>query len=519
MIPSRKPLSISRLLVAALAIALIGFFVVPSLFAVPGGIPMTNSAPPTATNGASTITNADSDSTNSPPAATNAPAPTSMASSTNAAPGATSAAPASATTAATGTQTEEAPAGPGEMSGTATPEPPEPIGPPAPGGDVSGQIMPYQTSNPAVTDITNNPDAAAGLGRRHLPFYFGLDVGEMYDDNVLIAPSNKKEGSFITHISPSIDYQLGDISAVHANYLNLYFSPTVYIYENRSHLDRTDYNADAYYQYTWTRLQLGIEQNYQHLTDASLDEGTLVSSNIYTTKATASYAYNDDLSLYETATQQLNNYPGIRINEWDADTFALYQIAPKLQIGAGPRLAYISISDAPDNTHEDLLFRLRYVPDERFTVSFDGGVEYLQFREGQGADKIVPIFDGNATYALFEDTSIFASAGRTELNSYDLNGDLFDYTTINAGISQKFLQNFTATGLAGYALSQYGNTEINDSGSPRRDNYFYGKASVEWNPNQWLKVEASYQYSKDNSTDGQFSFTDNQIDLQSSVKF
>jgi hypothetical protein len=27
--------------------------------------------------------------------------------------------------------------------------------------------------------------------------------------------------------------------------------------------------------------------------------------------------YNDDLSLYETGTQQVNNYPGSTVNEWD----------------------------------------------------------------------------------------------------------------------------------------------------------------------------------------------------------
>ncbi len=170
------------------------------------------------------------------------------------------------------------------------------------------------------------------------PFYFGLTAGEMYDDNILISPDNQKKDAFITHFSPMLDYQMGEQYAPHSNYLNLYFSPNVFVYDTKSGFDRTDYNGDIYYQYTWTRLAIGFEQSYAHLTDATLDEGTLVSRNIYTTKLTADYIYNDDLTLYGTGTQQINSYPGITINEWDIDTYALYKIAPKLELGAGPAL-------------------------------------------------------------------------------------------------------------------------------------------------------------------------------------
>ncbi len=42
---------------------------------------------------------------------------------------------------------------------------------------------------------------------------------------------------------------------------------------------------------------------------------------------------------------------------------------------------------------------------------------------------------------------------------------------------------------------------------------------MQWTPNQWLQVEASYQWSNNNSTFSNFTFTDNQVDVQSTVKF
>ncbi|HEX4140584.1 MAG TPA: outer membrane beta-barrel protein [Candidatus Methylacidiphilales bacterium] len=463
----------------------------------------------------------------SAPAATNVTTPATPAVTTNAAPATptppadTNAVPAAPATNVTGTATpgsemeqEEGPPSPGAMAAPTT----ELIGPPAPGSQNAPALMTpggegaMPGNNPAVTDVTNNPGAVAGLGQRKLPFYFGLNLGEMYDDNILISPDDEKKGSFITHVSPSIDYQLGDQTEPHTNYLNLYFSPEIYFYNTQHGFDRIDYNGDIYYQYNWTRLSLGLEQNYQHLTDASLDEGSLVSRNIYTTKGNASYVYNDDLTLFATATQQISAYPGITIKEWDLDTFALYQVAPKLQIGAGPRIAFIDITNAPNEQHQDLLFRLKYVPDSHFVVSFEGGAEYLQYQNNK-PDRLLPIFDANIYYNPIPDTTLFLSASKQTYNSFDFSGDTIDFSTVQAGASQLFLQHFTATATGGYHDAEY------QEGVNREDNYWFAKGDVQWTPNNWLQVEASYQWSSNNSTFSEFSFTDNQVDLQSTVKF
>jgi hypothetical protein len=490
---------------ALIALALLCALLVPLLRAQPAAAPATNVAATPVTTGTTTATTDTTTGTTTAIITTNA-APTDAAAPAE--PASTNAEP-------------EGPPTPGEMAAPGS----ELVGPPAPGSSNApagvglGGPESMPTNNPAVTDVTNNPGAVAGLGQRKLPFYFGLDVGEMYDDNILISPDNEKVDAFITHITPSIDYMLGDQTSPHMNYLNLYFAPSIYLYDNRSQYNRTDYNGDIYYQYTWTRLQLGLEQNYQHLTDASLDEGTLVSRNIYTTKAIADYLYNDDLTLYATGTQQISNYPTLDLTEYDLDTFALYQVAPKLQVGAGPRFAWLDISGAPNETHQDLLARLRYVPDSKFVVSFEGGAEYLQY-QGSTPSRILPIFDMNVTYVPFLDTTLFVAASKSTNNSFDLNGDTIDTTQIQAGASQVFLRNFKATLTGGYNNSEYqGNQGDSQNGQHREDDYFFGKGALEWAPNQWLQVEASYQYSNNDSTFNQFGFTDNQVDLQTTVKF
>jgi hypothetical protein len=372
-------------------------------------------------------------------------------------------------------------------------------------------------NSPAVQDITNQTGFWDSLWQQGSPLHFGLTVGETYDDNILISPN--KTSSFLTHIAPSIDFQKGDQTAPDMNYLNLYFSPTVYLYQNHSDDNRINYNGDIYYQHSWTRLTLGFEQQYQYLTDPSLDFGTLVSRNIYTTKLTAYYYYNDHLSLYETGTQQINSYPGTTIDEWDSDTYALYQVAPKLLLGVGPRFAFINITGAPSETHQDLLVRLKYSLGTKLSTGFAGGVEYLQYQDNMPS-RLLPIFNASITYMPFDGTGLFLSAGRETLNSYDIEGDTIDYTYVQAGVSQRFLQDVNFTLTLGYHMSDYqagsGQTE---NGTQRNDDYYYAKGGVEWDPQLWLKVEASYQWSENNSTFAQDTFSDNQIDVQSSVQF
>jgi len=458
-------------------------------------------------------TNAVTSTSTVTPAATETTGTTTAIISTNGAP--TNAA-APATNAPATNAEPEGPPTPGEMAAPGS----ELVGPPAPGSsNMPAPSGGSPTENPAVTDVTNNPGAVAGLGQRKLPFYFGLDLGEMYDDNILISPDNQKKDSFITHITPSIDFQHGEQTAPHMNYLNLYFAPSIYLYNTRGGYNRIDYLGDIYYQYNWTRLQVGVEQNYQHRTDASLDEGTLVSRNIYTTKAFADYLYNDDLTLFATAQQQISNYPTLDLTEWDIDTFALYQVAPKLQLGAGPRFAWLDISGAPNETHQDLLARLRYIPDTKFVLTFEGGVEYLQY-QGPTASRLLPIFDVNFSYSPIPDTNLFIVASRSTNNSFDLRGDTIDANQVQAGASQVFLRNFRATVSGGYNNSEYqGNQGDLQGGQRRQDDYFFCKGSLEWSPNQWMQVEASYQYSNNDSTFDQFGFTDNQVDLSTTVKF
>ena len=356
------------------------------------------------------------------------------------------------------------------------------------------------------------------------PIHFGLVAGETYDDNILITP--QKIDDFITHLTPNLDYELGEKNATDANYLNVYFAPTIFLYANHSRYDRQDYNADLFYQYTWTRLTLSLDQQYQHLTDTSIDIGNLVSRDLYTTKLAANYAYNDNLGLFGTATQDISYYhtgSNVTINQWTVDASALYQIAPKLWLGAGPRISFIDISGAPNEQEDDLLARVNYNPSEKVSVTFAGGGEYLDYQDSTPSH-VLPIFEFTGYYTPWNGTQFSLSASRESTNSYALDGETITNSTVQGGVRQRFLRDFYLTLSGGYTNADYEfgsvqNPTLQNGGMRRMDDYYFVTGGVEWDARSWLKISGSYQYSTDNSNFAQNSFNDNQVNVQASVHF
>jgi hypothetical protein len=372
----------------------------------------------------------------------------------------------------------------------------------------------------AVEDISGQSSFLDDLLAHGSPLHFGLTVGETYDDNIFISPV--KTADFITHLSPAVDFEKGDRTSTHTPYLNAYFASTLFFYAQNPAQNRQDYNADVYYQYQWTRLTLGIDQNYQHLTDPSIDIGNFADRDIYTTAVNGSYVYNDKLSLFATGTQRITSYlsgSSVNTNEWDADAYALYQVTPKLSLGGGPQISFIDISGAPNESHEDLLLHARYNPGGKITAELTAGAEYLQYQDNLNPGHVLPIFNLTGDYTPWDGTTFSISASRQTAVSYDVTGETYVNTSVQAGVRQEVFQDVFFTATASYTMTNYEFGSEQVQGPRRKDNYYAVSVGVEWSPKEWLKAGANYQRSQDDSNFAQNTFNDNQINMQTGVSF
>ena len=397
------------------------------------------------------------------------------------------------------------------------------------------QVMDFPRDNPAVTIISEDdkptgkdtvvtqqsaPSFWDKIFAHGSPFYYGLTVGETYDDNIFITAH--KIGDFYTHVTPMIDLVRGDKTAIDANYLNIVFRPTLFLYDRESQQNRVDYYADALYQRHFTRLTLSLEQRFEELTDPSIDVGGFFKQDVYTTQLSADYTYDDKLSFGGSETQRLsfisNEPPITETAEWITDLYARYQLGSKLSLGLGPRIGFVDISGAADQTYQDLLARLTYQATDRVNLSFEGGVEYRQFQEA--ANRLYPVFALNASYTPFDGTLLSLGAYRQDVVSYGEVGSNYLSTQVQMNLRQRFFRNFFLVVSGGYDLAAYDPAE-GDSTTPgrRRDDYYFASAGLEWDPREWISVSLRAQASSDDSNFAGNSFNDSQVDMQSALQF
>ena len=398
-----------------------------------------------------------------------------------------------------------------------------------------GEVHDFPRDNPAVTILSNDaaeigsssamteegsPSFLDQLFLHGSPFYYGLTVGETFDNNVFI--SQHKIGDFYTHITPLIDLVRGDKTATNASYLNLAFRPTIYLYDRETQQDRVDYYADALYQHRWTRLMVSLEQRFEELTDPSIDVGNFFKQDIYTTQLSADYTYDDKLSFGGSETQKLSYIfdqpPITETAERITDLYARYQVASKLSLGIGPRLGFVDITGAADQTYQDLLARLTYQPTQKINVSFEGGAEYRQFQDAY--TRLYPIFALNASYTPFDGTQISLGAYRQDVISYGEVGSNYMSTQVSGTVRQRFFQNFFAILSGGYDLAEYDPAGPASGLTGRRtDHYYFASAGLEWDPREWISVSLRGQTSADESNFAGNSFNDSQLDFQSALQF
>ena len=353
-----------------------------------------------------------------------------------------------------------------------------------------------------------------------LPVHFDLFVSETYDDNVFLQPM--KSWDWISHIAPSLSYVLGDADAPDANYLSAFYQPTFLIYAHNSSQNTVEQNVNVQYAYSFTKLRLGIQQQYQKLADATVDANDIVKRNIYTTTATADYDWDDRLSFHLIGTQCITNYDDQfrpDTNEWTVNTFFLYEITPKLQLGFGPEVGFLDEEFAPNQTYEQLLGHLIYQATGKITLSLSVGGEDRQYQDGPG-DTLTPVFDLRADYQMSDATSFYLDGHAETYASATQSDQNYQDEAIQGGVRQRFLQKFFVTVSGGYDHSDYKQLTSAAGNFPKRiDDYYFGKAGVSWVPNNWLTVSGSYQYSTDDSSISFARFNDNQYTLACELKY
>ena len=263
------------------------------------------------------------------------------------------------------------------------------------------------------------------------------------------------------------------------------------------------------------RLDVSLRSRFQTLSSPELDVGTRISRRVFAADVGAVYGNTAKTSTELNLHTDSTTYNGGALNNetYTVGGFLNYRFRPKLELSVGFNVGLLEVESSPNQYFQQGLLRARWYPTDKLSVSLLGGLEQ---REIDGGDnRTDPIFTLNLSYQPRERTTFYLRAERRAYNSSSLDNENFDVTTFSASVRQEFFAHMDFVLSVAYSYSNYYSTVSNVTSS-RIDNVFEVSPTIGMNVTRWSRLELSYQFRENNSTEVGASFTENvgRLDLK-----
>ncbi|HEY0550296.1 MAG TPA: outer membrane beta-barrel protein [Verrucomicrobiae bacterium] len=367
----------------------------------------------------------------------------------------------------------------------------------------------------------------------------------IYDDNISlhdqqsgssggISTGAAQEGlgdDFIFTFSPGIIIAKPTTLQDSRTAFSLDYSPSFIFFLKNDEENSIDHAVKAEAGYAFTKLTLGLAQNFSETAGGVVDVGNRVDQKSYQTAGNARYEMTEKTFLQLDGSYRLTDYETLTdSDEWSVTPTVNYQISPKVTLGLGITYGRLSVSDqtthvvtnatdtntfvtVKDSTQDYLgpTLRASYRTTEKTDISLSVGVEYRKYSDGSSA--LNPVFSLAGSYRPFEGTSFTIEGHRREQSSAVVSGANYISTGLSLSARQRLRERLFGTITASYDNADYEPVRRNVSVT-RQDDYFLLRYGVEAIVGRSWTIGLFHQYREDKSTDKSFSFSNNQVGIQ-----
>jgi Putative beta-barrel porin 2 len=389
---------------------------------------------------------------------------------------------------------------------------------------------PPEPELPANAAVVRAGEEENPTGRR-IHYHVGLTVRAIYDDNINISQTDRKE-DFYTSIEPVIGLTMGDPDNT---FLALTYTPSAFLFANHTENNALQHLIALTGQYRFPLLTLGLSQDVELLdgtglttatgtgtdfTRTNLDVSGRTRVNIYSTRLNANYSLTGKTFLTGGISYSVTDYPSfISSAVLSGNLYFNYTYSPKLSIGLGVSGGYDLVDEpSQSQTFEQINARASYEVTGKISATVSAGLEFRQVPDTGLSDNGSPIFDGTIFYQPFDSTSLSLTFSRQTVNSAVIGSQDFHSTEVILSGRQRFFQRVYLGLTAGYQNSSYFST-VSGLSSVRKDDYYFLQVSLDLNITSYWTAGLFYLYRESDSSIDLFSFYDNQIGFRTSVNF
>jgi len=372
---------------------------------------------------------------------------------------------------------------------------------------------------------------------------FGLDffpraaLSVMYDDNLLISPNNPLSdvqwtiipgvtataGDLslylpgpvtLVQVRDLLSYSLLDDSSRPQRYVGVEYAPAVNFFTEHNEYNNVDQFAGFSAGYAFSRLAIGLDQDFAHVTLKDNGVGDRVTQTIFDTRLQLRYgltdrSYAEVNGRYYSLAYAEDRYDGYQ--EFRNEDWYNRLLGARMEVGLGAAFGVVFPENNSSQTYEQLLMRATYMVSGKLDLRGSGGIQFRQFDSGQ-AGTVAPVFNLAATYQPRVSTAFTLEGYRREEPSFD--GD-FNYVTLGftLGVRQQLLSWINVLLAAGYENIDYVwlNSGLNND---RADNYYLVRASLQYDFNRHLSSALFWIYRQDASNLERYSYVNNMVGVR-----
>ena len=396
----------------------------------------------------------------------------------------------------------------------------------------------------AAREMLLKPPAKSGMIRlAGFELFPRVSSSIMYDDNINIQSGAAQQSDLIWSLSPGANVLAGNpgveippgvtfeglrylsrqpdisFSGTPAKMLLFNYSPTFKLFARHDNYNSIDQLAQLTGIYSFSRLILGLDQDYSKSLDTVADVGARTTSTYFTTRLTSMYQLSDRTSVEVNGQYRNTSYEDPRFTgsrQWENQNWINRQLSGKVNAGLGLTLGYWDVDRSGSQTYQQAVLRMIYRLAEKMDVTASVGGEWRQYSSG-APGTWDPIFKIGANYRPLDSTTISVEGHRFQQSSASSGSQNYTETGFSCNVRQRVFEKWFANLGGSYWTVDYHAAQSGISVS-RFDTYYAARVGLDYQFTERWSVGAYYQHRSD-SSNVSFGFENNQVGVQGSWQF
>jgi hypothetical protein len=395
-------------------------------------------------------------------------------------------------------------------------------------GDV---VVPQET---AASEILNQSERERTLRIAGLDLFPHAAGTILYDDNLLISHTNEVAVTELT-LSPGLTVVGGDVatafpsavtmeqlrslrksslmddSSKSQRFFGIDYTANLNLFVDHPHFNNVDHFAGLIASYAFSRLTIGLDQDFKREAEKNNLVGERVTIREYDTDIRNRYEFTDRTFMeinghylrFEYEDGAFRGY-----NEFRNDDWLIRNFNEKLSVGLGAAFGVVFPDANPRQTYQQALGRVAYKLSGKINLIAEAGAEVREYNR-QHAETFHPAFNVMGIYQPWSTTTLSLSANEREEPAPSA---FANYTTygFNAGVRQLLFNRLYAGVNAGYNDVNF-ISRGSGGGTARTDGFYFARVGFDYELNPHWTTSLFYTHNQNNSTSPEFSYNENVI--------